>query len=314
MATTDSKRKHPLAICEKCPLSSRPYAATTGPLTASTAVVSRSPGYYEGLAGKSFSGPSGRVLDHLLQLHGTSRDDVLATNAVLCQSDGTEDGFATAIMCCQPRLEAEIANADTIIAAGREAAWAVAGESNISANRGYVHTRSRDGAADQRVIITNNPAVVLRDDRTFPELVRDFRLALDPLPEAKMPKVRWIDDLEEANEAVEQIRLNLPSGKFILSSDIEVSRDSPKAPSHTGRITCAGFSLRPERAVVFGEIPCNDDEFRIRNLRELYGLPAEQASYLWHNGKYDVKVLRSNGIHARVDEDSMLLSLSLIHI
>ena len=312
MATTDSKRKHPLAICEKCPLSGRSFAATTGPPQARIAVVSRSPGYYEGLAGKSFSGPSGKVLDHLLQLHGTSRDDILATNAVLCQSDGTEQGFATAMMCCQPRLEAEIENCDTVIAAGREAAWAVQGESNISVNRGYVHNRdvgSSNGHV-QRVIITNNPAVVLRDDRTFPELVRDFRLALDPLPVPKMPKVRWIDDIEEARQVAEKILNELPTGDFIIASDIEVRRDSPKAPSHTGSITCAGFSTRPERAVVFGESPCTDAGFQQQYLTELYGIE-DRASYLWHNGKYDVKVLRNNGIPARVDEDSMLLSWCL---
>lgn len=302
-------RKHPLAVCEECPLNGRAFAATTGPPQARTAVVSRSPGYFEGLAGKSFSGPSGKVLDHLLQLHGTSRDDVLATNAVLCQSDGTEQYFAKAIACCKPRLEAEIADCDTVIAAGREAAWAVAGESNISANRGYVHERV-SGNKTQRVVITNNPAVVLRDDRTFPELVRDFRLALDPLPIPKMPKVRWIDDVEQAYEIAEQVLNSLPAGDFIIASDLEVRRDSPKAPSHTGTITCAGFSIRPERAVVFGENPCTDKRFREQYLTELYGIE-DRASYLWHNGKYDVKVLRNNGIPARVDEDSMLLSWCL---
>jgi DNA polymerase-1 len=213
-------------------------------------------------------------------------------------------------MCCQPRLEAELVHADTVIACGREAAWTVAGESNISANRGYVHYRDNGGIKQQRVIITNNPAVVLRDDRTYPELVRDFRLAIDPLPEPKLPKVRRIEDIDEAVEAAEKILSELPNG-ILISSDIEVSRDSPTSPSHTGRITCAGFSIRPERAVVFGEIPCNDKRFRVQHLRELYGLPPSQASYLWHNGKYDVKVLRTNGIPARVDEDSMLLSWCL---
>src|SRR5215831_15230212 len=305
--------KAPYAECDGCPLYNRSFAATTGPPQARTAVVSRSPGYYEGLNGKSFAGPSGRVLDHLLQLHGTSRDDVLATNAVLCQSDGTEQGFAKAIMHCQPRLEHEIKDCDTVIACGREAAWTVQGESNISANRGYVHERVNGSGKRQRVIITNNPAVVLRDDHTFPELVRDFRLAIDPLPEPKMPKVKWVDDLEEANELAEKVLneiSNLGKG-VIIGSDIEVSRDSAKDPSHTGRISCAGFSIRPERSVVFGVVPCGNVEWRLQYLRELYGFQASEASYLWHNGKYDVKVLRSHGIPARVDEDSMLLSWCL---
>src|SRR5712675_1617738 len=99
---SNSDRKHPLALCHKCPLKDRPHAATTGPADAKIAVVSRSPGYYEAQSGKSFSGPSGKVLDHLLEIHGVSRSEVLATNAVLCQSDGTESGFAVALECCSP--------------------------------------------------------------------------------------------------------------------------------------------------------------------------------------------------------------------
>src|SRR5215469_540614 len=308
--------KAPYAECDGCPLYNRSFAATTGPPQARTAVVSRSPGYYEGLNGKSFAGPSGKVLDHLLQLHGTSRDDVLATNAVLCQSDGTEQGFAKALMHCQPRLEHEIKDCDTIIACGREAAWTVAGESNISANRGYIHDRDSSNGHKQRVIITNNPAVVLRDDRSFPELVRDFRLALDPLPVPKLPKVKWIDDLEEANDVAEKVldeitQLTKNGERIIIASDIEVSRDSAKAPSHTGRLSCVGFSIRPERSVVFGSSVCGRLGWRVQYLNEIYGFQAESASYLWHNGKYDVKVLRQHGIPARVDEDTMLLSWCL---
>src|SRR5215467_9096707 len=175
-------RKHPLAVCEACPLQNRPYAATTGPLTARFAVVSRSPGMHESMQGKAFSGPSGKVLDHLLQLQGLSRDDVLATNVVLCQSDGSEEGWGRAMACCSPRLDNEIQNAETVIACGREAAGWIASAPNITANRGYVHYRDNGVLQNQRIIVTNNPAVVIRDDRTYPELVRDFRLAINPLP------------------------------------------------------------------------------------------------------------------------------------
>jgi uracil-DNA glycosylase family 4 len=312
------QRKHPLAVCEKCPFQKRSMAATTGPADAKIAIVSRSPGYHESLSGKSFSGLSGKVLDHLLQVHGTNREEVLATNVVLCQSDGAdqEPGFALAQSCCEPRLEAEITNAETVIACGREAAYGVLGVTNISQNRGYVHYREVEGGSlpvrfKQRVIVTNNPAVVVRDDASYPELVRDFRLALDPLPEPKLPKVRWIDDLDEARVAVAEM-LVLMDGKLV-ASDIE-TRGSGRGVessglSHTAQIVCAGFSIRPERAVVFGERVCLDDSFLHNELSNLWKI--ESARYLWHNGKYDVKVLRSIGINARVDEDTMLLSWCL---
>jgi DNA polymerase-1 len=261
------------------------------------------------MAGKSFSGPSGKVLDHLLQLHGTSRDEVIATNVVLCQSDGTESGFAFAQACCEPRLEAEIAEVTTVIAAGREAAKAVTGDPNVARNRGYVHYRdSPMSDKTQRVIVTNNPAVVLRDDGNFPELVRDFRLAINPLPQPEMPMVRWTEKLDEARDWARQIydQLSVKAGSFYSDDERLVSCDIEGF--YTG-MTAVGFSTRPERAVVFGVPVVQDEDFRQEFLEPL--LTIEGLRYLWHNGKYDVKVLRHFDIAARVDEDSMLLSWCL---
>jgi Uracil-DNA glycosylase len=134
------------AICWKCPFKDRAFAATTGPTDAKVAVVSRSPGYKEAQMGKSFAGMSGRVLNHLLEVHGTPRDSVLATNVVLCQSDSPSEekgnSFALAAACCEPRLELDIARATTVIACGVEAAQAIVGVSSIARNRGYVHDRA----------------------------------------------------------------------------------------------------------------------------------------------------------------------------
>jgi len=272
-------------------------------------VVSRSPGHYEALSGKSFTGPSGKVLDHLLATHGVSRDEVLATNVVLCQSDGQESGFALAQACCETRLDSELSVADTVIACGSEAVYGVLGASNIAQNRGYVHFRQiADGPEGahtrlQRVIVTNNPAVVLRDDANYPELVRDFRLALDPLPEPKMPTVRVIDNAREAKDAVEDM-IAVMSEHGMVACDIETRGvDGKDGLAHTAEVVCAGFSVRTERAVVFGE------QVPLDVYSALFELP--DVSYLWHNGKYDISILRTHGIKARVDEDSMLLSWCL---
>ena len=310
MAVSESvKRKHPLAVCEKCPFYNRPYAATTGPKDAKIAIVSRSPGHYEALAGKSFSGPSGKVLDHLLEIHGTSRDDVLATNVVLCQSDGQEMGFALAQSCCEPRLEEEIGSAETVIACGTEAVYGILGVTNISQNRGYVHERQVGSFPIlQRVIVTSNPAVVVRDDANYPNILRDFRLALDPLPVAVLPRVRVIDDLDEAREAIKEMDAMIESGTLI-ASDIETRGvGEHDGLAHDSQIVCAGFAIRPERAVVFGEKVCGTKE----GLEELWTLwHRDDCKYLWHNGKYDAKLLRVNGVDAVVDEDTMLLSWCL---
>jgi DNA polymerase-1 len=294
------KPKAPHALCSECPFKDRPVALTTGPANAKVAVVSRSPGHYEAMSGKSFSGPSGKVLDHLLALQGTDRTDVLTTNVVLCQSDGSESGWGRAVACCAPRLEAEIEGCGSVVACGREAAHSLLQRPTaIHESRGYIHYRDTAYVNGQRVIITNNPAVVIRDDSTYPELVRDFRLAINPIPEPALPKVRVIDDLATAKKVLPEM-LESMRGKLV-ASDIETRGE------RYDEIVVAGFAIRPEQAVVLGERVCTEDEGRAC-LSQLYGA---DCHYLWHNGKYDVSVLRRNGIPARVDEDSMLLSWCL---
>jgi uracil-DNA glycosylase family 4 len=301
-------RKHPLAVCEKCPLAGAGFARTTGPEDAKLAVVSRSPGHVEVLNGRAFAGMSGRVLDHLLGLQGVTRENVLLTNVVLCASD---EPPALALECCRPRLEAEISQADTVIAAGSEAMKVVGSIAvgGIATNRGFVHKLQNPHSGKvQRLVVTNNPAMVIRDDATFPELVRDFRLAINPLPAPKLPQVKWIDNVDEAKQAVEDMLAAITPGT-LLACDIEargVTDVKRSGLAHTAHPVCAGFSTRTERAVVFGENPCYDQEFITDYLRRLYEL--DEVTYVWHNGKYDVKVLRSFGINARVDEDSLLLS------
>jgi DNA polymerase-1 len=265
--------------------------------------------------GKSFTGPSGKVLDHLLQLQGLDRTTVLATNVVLCQSDGSEPGFGLAQSCCDGRLQAEIQDCETVIACGREAAYSLIGESNITLNRGYPHAALNPFSGKrQRIVVTNNPAMVLRDDGTYPELQRDFRLAINPLPKPTLPKVSFTDDVstakEWANEILRRIDANQREGlgQLLIASDIETRRRSPSGSF--SEIVCAGFSLRVERAVVFGNGPCHDQDFLENYLKRIY--EARGIDFLWHNGKYDVKVLRRYyDIQARVDEDSMLLSWAL---
>jgi uracil-DNA glycosylase family 4 len=309
--------KAPFAKCDECPFRDRRAAMTTGPTGAKIAFVSRSPGYHEAMQGKAFAGPSGKVLDHLLIKQGVTRNEILATNVVLCQSEGREDkGWEKAVECCAPRLEAELADAETIICGGSEASESIVDDFiSIGADRGYPHHRNSPiSDKQQRLIVTNNPAVVLRDDSSYPELVRDFRLAINPLPKPRLPEVIWIDNVLQAKKAAEQMYEQIVSmGQSVhVATDIE-ARGTENVKNaglkHTAQVVCAGFSIRPERAVVFGERACTDDGFRKHSLRKLYEL--DNARFVWHNGKYDVKVLRHNGINARVDDDTMLLSWCL---
>src|SRR6266436_1152452 len=95
------------ANCAECPLRDKPIAPTQGPQGSDVILVSRSPGYHEALNGRPFSGPSGKVLDHLLAKNGVKRSDIRVTNTVLCAPDAGEVP-KEAIQCCSGRLRREL--------------------------------------------------------------------------------------------------------------------------------------------------------------------------------------------------------------
>lgn len=287
-------RKHPLAECEKCPLAKKDCAPTSGSPDAEVAFVSRSPGVWDAQHRKPFAGPSGRVLDHLLKTYGYTRNQILLTNVVLCETD---DPPAAAIEACRPRLEHELQSAATILAGGVEAVHALIDpRTSISSARGRIHKRTVAGGRTQRVVATSNPAVVLRESNNFPDLVRDFRLALDPVPPPTMPKVWHVDSVKEGLEVINDILLRSDR----LASDLETYGYSKK-------IACAGFAASTDLAYVFGIETIDRPEIR-KALKMLY---EKDLEWVWHNGKYDVKVLARNGINGRIDQDTFILSYAL---
>lgn len=290
------ERKDVDARCEECPLYKEACAPTTGPQGAKIALVSRSPGYYDGLKGEPFTGPSGKVLNHLLEQNGVMREDILTTNIVLCQTDKPP---LAAIRACSPRLRRELEHADTIIAAGSEAAKELAGITSLTGSRGYPHRRVTSSGRTQRVIVTNNPAVVIRDASTYPNLVKDFKLALDPAPVAKLPEVEWTNDLRQAKKWIQLI-----AGHKNLTADIET-----RGLAHTSALVSIAFSAKGNRAIAIGERVLQNQDYVRNSLGRILSLAT--IRYHWHNGKFDIRNLRHKGVNARVDQDTMLLSYAL---
>lgn len=290
-----TERKHPLANCEVCPLQRQRSAPTAGPRDAKVAVVSRSPGKWDVLHKTPFAGESGKVLDYLLEMYGVTRDEILTTNVVLCKTDAPPK---EAIEACKPRLQSDIENCTTVIAAGVEAVQELTGRKSLNGTRGYVHRKFTKGRT-QRIIATNNPAVVLRDDSTFGNLVKDFGLALAPKPKPKLPDVRWTNNVAEAKKWIDPI---LSNNFESLSVDIET-----KGLRADADIVAIGFSATGDKAISLGVNTIRDENF-FRNYIAPFVCGKSSTPYVYHNGKFDIRNLRQKGINARVDEDTMLLS------
>jgi len=297
----DVVAKAPGALCGECPLQSAQCVRTKFPKMHPVrgAVVSRSPGAAEVRAGEPMSSSmgSGKILDHLFAMNGVKREQMLLTNTVLCVApEGNVP--SEAIKACAPRLARELEGIDTVIACGSEAVGLLIGRGSLARHRGYRHTI--DG---RTVVATNNPAIILKDDSKFPDLKRDFRRALNPLPDPTFPKVEVIEDGSEARAFLQSLGVH----EFV-ACDIE----SRGGLTHKASLISIQFSTSDDVAVVLGERGgiFGDRDFVRDHLRP--ALTRKEAKYIWHGGKFDTKILRHTyGIDARVDHDTMLLSYAL---
>lgn len=292
------RKVHPLANCEECPLWGKGYALSDGPQDADTIVVSRSPAHGDTITGKPFSGPSGKLLDHLLKMHGGSRARTFVTNVVLCE---TTEPPESAINCCNGRLQAELreVRAERIIAAGAEAVRHFVPNGTVKGLRGQ-----RIDYEDRTVVATFNPAAAMHDDVVYPDLIQDFKRALVPRKPFNPPTVEWTDDADRAIEILELLQISAHGGHGRIAADIEST-----GLSATSDILSIGFATEPGRAFVIGRRAFESDGICRRNLARL--LSSRDHKWIWHNGKFDVKLLRSMGLPAKVDEDTMLLSYLL---
>jgi DNA polymerase-1 len=234
------------------------------------------------------------VLDHLLAKYGVERDAIITTNVVLCKTD---DPPNEAIVACRPRLEAEIAKCTLVIAGGTEATTSLTRYRTVFNARPFVHHRTSSEGIKQRVIVTNNPALVIRNSDAYPDMVDDFRRAFDPPPKPVFPEVEIINDSSKGRLVLERWLNTIPS---IVASDLEWQPDN--------KPVCAGFAARGEKSVVFG-LGVINDERAWDLIRQLY--ERNSTRFIWHNGKADTKVLRASGIKGRVDEDTFLMSYAL---
>jgi len=101
------KRMHQLdegiRVCVKCPLhKSRTIAVPgEGPVPADVFLVGEAPGAKEDHQGRPFVGPSGMLLERLLETAGLTRKDVYITSCVKCRPPGNRTPRTLELDTCQ---------------------------------------------------------------------------------------------------------------------------------------------------------------------------------------------------------------------
>lgn len=163
----DIKRGPLPATCTECPFAvhgkpSRPVPGE-GAEKPLWIALGEGPGTVEALEGRPFVGPSGRMVQRVLDAIGANREDIWITNTTLCQPRGskTDKDLAKARECCAARLQSEFAAMPgvPVLTMGAVAAHALLGdEFSLTELAGSLNT-----AADGRdVIATHHPARILR--------------------------------------------------------------------------------------------------------------------------------------------------------
>lgn len=303
--------------CDNCP-NNTGCIGGRGPIDSPFVIVGESPGATELALGKPFMGPSGRMLDDVLEEVGFGSLGVepYITNALSCHpgKEKTIPAMQHATACCQSRLRTELEAfpRDVILCLGASAAWSVTGDYGIkiTRDRGQVRTSN---LVRRGIVLAVHPAYLMRNGGGLPFWKKDLKAAVD-LYKGEYPLI-WQEPKWEAIESRTQLERVVKDYTAVpqrVSGDYETTGFNPLFND----VLCLGVTKgKGDHVDVITERCYYDNLDLVKVLLE-----HENLRWTWHNGKFDVQWAWVSGkdygekgiidpaIRARVDEDTMLLS------
>jgi uracil-DNA glycosylase family 4 len=257
------------------------------------AVVGEAPGFQETIYGEPFKGPSGKLLDKVLDYHGFARKEVLYTNVCLCRPPDNATPPAAAQAACRGRLIRELdeSGVSTVVALGGTATNSLVDDprtiTTLRVGPPKQPTRQLSGSSVTRVIPTWHPAYTLRNADAFPTLVSDIekvnRLDMGSWVEPEwgyydepLQAVTFLDDLKDWQNA---------TGHYEMVVDIEVGIEKDTAFDHPNmyQMLCVGLCWEKGETAVIGEEAMKNAQVRGRLDRLL-----KRSKIIAHNGKFDL--------------------------
>ncbi len=163
-----------VATCTCCPLSrtrQRPVMGR-GSHQAEIMLIAEAPGGEEDRQGLPFVGPSGELLDRLLQEGGLSREEIYITNILKCHPPGNRDPKEEEKAACFPYLKYEtfLLKPKIIVCLGRVAAQRIISP-DFKITRQHGTWTYRKSCA---LTATFHPSAILRDNSRYETAKEDF--------------------------------------------------------------------------------------------------------------------------------------------
>lgn len=296
------------AQCETCPLLvTGAYVPSYGPNRADVAIVGEAPGAYEARNGIPFTGPTGRLLNSILEHVKHPREEVFLTNATLCRPPSTdpkkqnEPPPEQAVRACKPRLLKELGEHEvsTVVTLGNTA-------SQDLLNVRTPITRLRIGPPKStsygfRVIPTIHPAAALRHADSFPHIVTDFQKLNGSKSNWSLPKWRATTSPSDALAVLDLIH-KFPKEQPIVV-DIETAFDKDETFDHPQNydLLCVGICYAVGRVIVIDE-----QSLREPSVLRALGALLRSRNLIMHNGKSDCAGLSKTCGDLSVWFDTML--------
>lgn len=308
--------KHPKADCNNCPLAvGGQYVPTKFPDVKPEkgsevlAFIGEAPAQYEVRGGEPFIGPSGQLLNVVLQNYGIDRSKIVLTNVAACRYPSSFSELPpAAIEACRSRLLSELdeAGVTTAVVMGNSAAKGLVtpGEARRGITKLRVGPpRSTDlveGVSPNLSIVpTFHPAACLRDQSKFPLMLADIGKAISSSKPTSWyePKIVVVDPYTYTGSDIHQLileitELNRNEG---LNIDTESGRDKDtdfgRDDGAYGNVMCIGvgpsdptyehtvFVFTTAAITLTGTI-----KRAFENMLDQCGIKAQ-------NGKYDIGVL-----------------------
>jgi uracil-DNA glycosylase family 4 len=279
------RRKHPEAKCEVCPLYKiGRYVPSEGPDRADVAFVGEAPGHQEARGGRPFVGPSGRLLERVMEEYGIERSAVLLSNACLCRPPNNDTPAASAIAACRPRLvhELEERGARTVVALGNSAAQSLLGLSGVTKLR-VGPGRPAKHNPDVRVISTLHPAAALRQADLFPSIVADIAKVVTSPPPWTEPRIVIFDEPGTATRALQELAARSDLEEVAVDIEVDIDKDTGFDHPNQYGMLCVGLSYNSDSSIVIGETALKD-----KGVLDALKLVLTGKRVTAQNGKFDL--------------------------